>query len=102
MKKIIEKEFLKKKKNLDTIMFDVVDVKNSNAKIFIKYYINDTTTISSNFTKFFFEFKNFFKKESATQTYEKEQEKKFRKKQEREFRKDEKEKKQMNEFLFFI
>ena len=32
-------------------MFEIVDVKNSNAMIFMKYYINDTTTISSNFTR---------------------------------------------------
>ena len=57
-------------------MFDIVNVKNSNAKIFIKYYIDDTITISSNFTKFFFEFKSFLKEESAAQTYEKEQKKK--------------------------
>ena len=51
MKKIVKKKFSKKEENLDTIMFEVVDVKNSNAVTFIKYYINDTTTISSNFTK---------------------------------------------------
>ena len=33
------------------MMFEIVDVKNSNAMIFIKYYINDTMTISSSFTK---------------------------------------------------
>ena len=64
--KIVDKKFSKKKKNSDTMMFEIVDVKNSNAKIFIKYYIDDTTTISSNFMKFFFEFKNFLKKEDAT------------------------------------
>ena len=51
MKKIIKKKFSEEKKNLDTIMFEIVDVKNSNAMIFIKYHINDTTTISSSFTK---------------------------------------------------
>ena len=59
IKKIIEKRFLKKKKNSDITIFDVVDVKNSNAKIFMKYYIDDTTTISSNFIKFFFNLKFF-------------------------------------------
>ena len=44
------------------MMFDIVDVKDSNTEIFIKYHINDTTTISNNFTKFSFEFKNFLKK----------------------------------------
>ena len=66
MKKIVKKRSAKKKKIFNTIMFKVVDVKNSNAKTFMKYYIDDTTTISSNFTKFSFEFKNFLKKESAT------------------------------------
>ena len=75
MKKIIKKKFSKKKKNFDTMMFEIVDVKNSNVGIFIKYYINDTTTISSIFTKFSFEFKSFLKKKNATQTHEKEQKK---------------------------
>ena len=65
MKKIVEKKFLKKKKNFDTMMFDAIDVKNSNAMIFMKYYIDDTITTSSNFTKSFFEFENFLKKKSA-------------------------------------
>ena len=60
MKKIIKKNFLNKKKNFDIMIFEIVDVKNSNAKIFIKYYIDDTTTTSSSFTKFLFEFDNFF------------------------------------------
>ena len=51
MKKIVKKRFSKKEKNLDTIMFEIVDVKNSNAVILMKYYINDTTTISNSFTK---------------------------------------------------
>ena len=51
MKKIVKEEFSKKKENLDTMMFEVVGVKNSNAMIFIKYHINDTTTTSSSFTK---------------------------------------------------
>ena len=51
MKKIMKKKFSKKKENFDIIMFEVVDVKNSNAVTFIKYHINDTTTISDNFTK---------------------------------------------------
>ena len=50
MKKIVKKKF-SKKENLDTMMFEIVDVKNSNAVIFMKYYIDDTTTISSSFTK---------------------------------------------------
>ena len=55
MKKTVKKKLSKKKENLDTMMFEVVNVKNSNAETFIKYHINDTTTISSNFTKKKFE-----------------------------------------------
>ena len=72
MKKIVEKKFSKKKENSDIMIFDVVDVKNSNAMIFIKYHINNTTTISSSFTKFFFEFINFLKEKNTMQTRKKE------------------------------
>ena len=51
MKKIMKKTFSKKKENFNTMMFEIVDVKNSNAEIFMKYHINDTTTISNSFTK---------------------------------------------------
>ena len=51
MKKIIKEKFLKKEKDLDTIMFEIVDVKNSNAVIFMKYHIDDTTTTSNSFTR---------------------------------------------------
>ena len=51
IKRIVKKKFSKKKENFDTIMFEIVDVKNSNAEIFMKYYIDDITTISSSFTK---------------------------------------------------
>ena len=67
MKRIVEKKFSKKKEDFDTMMFGIVDVKNSNARTFIKHHIDDTTTISNSFTKFFFEFKNFLKKEVAAQ-----------------------------------
>ena len=50
MKKIVKKKF-SKEENLDTMMFEVVDVKNSNAVTLIKYHIDDTTTISSSFTE---------------------------------------------------
>ena len=70
--RIIEKRIPKKKENFGIIMFDVVDVKKSNAKTFIKYYIDDTTTISDSFTKFCFKFENFLKKKGAAQTHEKE------------------------------
>ena len=92
MKKIVEKRFSKKTKNLDTIMFEIIDVNYSNAEFFIKYHINDTTTISNSFTKFFFEFENSLKKENATQAHEKEQKKKeFKEKRRRELRKNEEE-----------
>ena len=50
MEKIVKEKF-SEEENLDTIMFEIVDVKDSDAVIFMKYYINDTTTISSSFTK---------------------------------------------------
>ena len=51
IKKIVKEEFSKKKENLDTIMFKIVSVKNSNAVTFIKYHIDDTITILSSFTR---------------------------------------------------
>ena len=50
MKRIVKKKF-SKKKNFDTMMFEVADVKDPNAMIFMKYHIDDTTTILSSFTK---------------------------------------------------
>ena len=50
MKRIVKEKF-SKKKDFDTMMFEIVDVKNSDAMIFIKYHIDDTTTISSSFTR---------------------------------------------------
>ena len=50
MKRIVKKEF-SKKENLDTMMFEVVDVKDPNAVTFMKYYIDDTMTTSDSFTK---------------------------------------------------
>ena len=104
MKKIIKKKFSKKKKNLDIIIFEIVDVKNSNAKIFMKYYIDDTTTISNNFTKFFFKFENFLKKDNATQTQKKEQKEKKNSKKKTKTRasRRRRRRKQMSEFLYFI
>ena len=66
IKRVIEERFSKKEKSSDTIMFEIVDVKNSNAEIFIKYHIDDTTTISSSFTKSSFESENFLKEKNAT------------------------------------
>ena len=68
MKRIVKEKF-SKKENPDTMMSEIVDVKNSNAIIFMKYHIDDTTTTSSNFTK----------------------EKSLKKKRRRELREDEKE-----------
>ena len=75
MKRIVKEKFLKKKENSDTMIFNVIDAKNSNAIILIKYHINDMIIISSNFIKISFEFKNLKKKENATQTQKKEQKK---------------------------
>ena len=82
-------------------MFDVVDVKNSNAEIFMKYYIDDTTTISNSLTKFFLRFENFSKKKSAAQTHEKEQKKKKAQRRTKVSRRRER-KRKTNEFLFFV
>ena len=87
MKKIIKKRFSKKEKNFDTMMFEIVDVKNSNTKIFIKYYIDDTTTISNSFTKFSFKFEKILKEKSAAQTHEKEQKKELEKNKNESFEK---------------
>ena len=51
MKRIVKEKFSKKKENFDTMMFEIVDVKDSNVIIFMKYHIDDTTTISNSFTK---------------------------------------------------
>ena len=50
MMKIVKEKF-SKEKNLDTMMFEIVDMKNSNAVTLMKYYIDDTITISGSFTK---------------------------------------------------
>ena len=70
MKKIVKKKFSKKKENFNTMMFEIVDVKDSNAVIFMKYYIDDTTTISSNFTK------EKISKKNENESFEKTKEKK--------------------------
>ena len=100
IKRIIEKKFLKKKKNSDTMIFDIVGVKNSSAVILIKYYIDDTMTISNNFTKFSFKFENFLREKSALQTQKKEQKKKKERKRTKVSRR--RRRKQINEFLFFV
>ena len=51
MKKIVKEKSSKKKENFDTMMFEIVDMKDPNAMTFMKYYIDDTTTTSSSFTK---------------------------------------------------
>ena len=50
MKEVIKKKF-SKEENFDTMMFEVVGVKDSDAMILMKYHIDDTTTISGSFTK---------------------------------------------------
>ena len=78
-------------------MFDIVNVKNSNAEIFIKYHIDNTTTISNNFTKFSFEFENFLKKKSAMQAHEKKQKEKKTSKKNENKSSEETKKKKINE-----
>ena len=51
MKRIVKKKFSEKEENFDTMMFEIVGVENSNAVIFMKYHIDDTTTISGSFTE---------------------------------------------------
>ena len=91
MKKIIEKEFSKKKKNFNTIMFEIVDVKNLNAEIFMKYHIDDTTTISSSFTKIFFRIRNFIKERGRDADAQERVKKKFEEEREQKLREDEEE-----------
>ena len=50
MKKIVKEKF-SKEENFDTIMFEVVGVKNPDAVTLMKYHIDDTMTISDSFTK---------------------------------------------------
>ena len=50
MKRIMKKKF-SEKEYFDRMIFEIVDMKNSNAVTFMKYHIDDTTTISSSFTK---------------------------------------------------
>ena len=69
IKKMIEKRFSKKEVNSNTIMFESVNVKNSNAQIFIMFHINDTTSFANIFiSKFVFEFEDFLKIENKTST----------------------------------
>ena len=83
------------------MIFNIVDVKNSNVKIFMKYYIDDMTTILNSFTNFFFKFESFLKEKSATQTHEKKQKKKIENKNENEsFEKTKK--KKINKCISFL
>ena len=50
MKRIVKEKF-SKKEDFNTMMFEIVDVENSNAVILMKYHIDDTTTISGSFTR---------------------------------------------------
>ena len=101
-KKNIEKKFLKKKKYSETMMFEIVDVKNSNVKIFIKYYIDDIMTILNNFTKKFFEFINFLKKENVVQTYAHEKKLKKNSKENENESFEKAKKKKTNKWIFFL
>ena len=50
MKEIVKKKS-SKEENFDTMMFEGVDLKDSNAVTFMKYHIDDTMTISGSFTE---------------------------------------------------
>ena len=64
MKKLVKKKFEKKKKNFRYIMFENLVVKNLNAQVSAKYYINNTTLSSNVIENFSFESKNVSEKES--------------------------------------
>ena len=99
------KKFSKKKKNLDTMMFEIVDVKNPNARSFIKYYINDTTTISNSVLKFSCEFENFVKKQARRRQMRKRKsrrKKRIRKKTRTRTSRRRRCRRQINEVSFFI
>ena len=67
MKKMIEEKFSKEKINSNTMMFEGVNVKNSNAQTFIMFYIIDTTSFASIIiSKFLLEFESFLKVENKT------------------------------------
>ena len=64
MKELVKKRFEKKKENSRYMMFENLVVKNLNARILTKHYINNTTSSLSVIENFSFEFENFSKKES--------------------------------------
>ena len=69
MKKLIEKKFLKKKINLNIMIFEDVNIKNSNARTFIIFYINNTISFASILiSKLLFKVKSFLKIKSGVST----------------------------------
>ena len=69
IKKIIEKKFSKKKVNSNTIIFEDVNVKNSNARTFMMFYIDDTTLFANILnSKSLLEFENSSKIENKMST----------------------------------
>ena len=58
MKKLEKKKFEKKKKNFRYVMIEDLVMKNSNAQISTKRYINDTTSFSNVLENLLFKFKN--------------------------------------------
>ena len=64
MKRFVKKRFEKKKENSRYMMFENLVVKNSNAQVSTKYYINDTTSSSNVIENFLFKSENFLKRES--------------------------------------
>ena len=69
IKKIIENKFFKKKVTSNGIVFESVNVKNTNARIFMMFYIDNTTSFANTFiSKFLFEFKDFSNIENDAST----------------------------------
>ena len=68
-KKNYSKRFSKKEVNSNTMMFENVNVTNSNARMFIMFYINNTTSFASILiSKFLLEFESFLKIKSEAST----------------------------------
>ena len=97
----------KRKKWKNTMMFESVNVKNSNARTFMIFHINDTTSFANIFiSKSLFEFESFLKVESEaltkTQTKEKNSKKKFEERKERTLWEDNKEASKWVSFFFLF
>ena len=104
MKKIVEKRFSKKKKNSDTMMLEIVNMKNSNAKSFYKISHRWHDYDFKQLHEIFFRIREFFKERERGAEAREKVKKKIEKERERELsREEEEEDKWMNFFyLTFI